>query len=56
TLSYGAAQILAPAITGTLATRLGSYEAGLWLAAATLGVGTVLLLLLKAIETRADAP
>ncbi|MEY4752460.1 MAG: hypothetical protein RJA44_135 [Pseudomonadota bacterium] len=55
TLSYGAAQILAPAITGTLATRLGSYEAGLWLAAATLGVGTLLLLWLKAIETPADA-
>ena len=47
TLSYGAAQILAPAITGTLATRLGSYESGLWMAAVALAVGTGLLVGLK---------
>jgi len=52
TLSYGAAQILAPALTGWLATRLGSYEAGLYLAAAVMVVGTVLLLILKGVEKR----
>ncbi len=52
TLSYGAAQILAPAITGWLATRFGSYEAGLYLAAAVMVVGTVLLLILKGVEKR----
>ena len=52
TLSYGTAQILAPAITGWLATRLGSYDAGLYLAAAVMVVGTVLLLILKGVEKR----
>jgi predicted MFS family arabinose efflux permease len=52
TLSYGAAQILAPALTGWLATRLGSYEAGLYLAAAVMVVGTALLLILKGVEKR----
>ena len=52
TLSYGAAQILAPAITGWLATRFGSYEAGLYLAAAVMVVGTALLLILKGVEKR----
>ena len=50
TLSYGVAQIIAPAITGWLATRFGSYNAGLYLAAAVMVVGTVLLLVLKPIE------
>ena len=53
TLSYGAAQILAPAITGTLATRLGSYESGLWMAAVALAVGTALLIGLKGLEDKA---
>jgi predicted MFS family arabinose efflux permease len=52
TLSYGTAQILAPAITGWLATRLGSYESGLYLAAGVMVVGTVLLLILKGVEKR----
>ena len=52
TLSYGAAQILAPALTGWLATRFGSYEAGLYLAAGVMVVGTVLLLILKGVEKR----
>ena len=52
TLSYGVAQIIAPAITGWLATRFGSYNAGLYLAAAVMVVGTVLLLVLKPIEKR----
>ncbi len=44
TLSYGAAQIIGPAVTGALATRLGSYDAGLYFAAAVMVVGTLLLL------------
>ena len=52
TLSYGTAQILAPALTGWLATRLGSYDAGLYLAAAVMVVGTILLLILKGVEKR----
>jgi len=52
TLSYGTAQILAPAITGWLAIRFGSYESGLYLAAGVMVVGTVLLLILKGVEKR----
>lgn len=52
TLSYGAAQILGPAITGSLATYLGSYNAGLYFAAGVMVIGTLLLLVLKAVETR----
>lgn len=52
TLSYGAAQIMAPAITGWLATRLGNYNSGLYLAAAVMLVGTVLLVILKSVEKR----
>lgn len=52
TLSYGAAQILGPAITGLLATYLGSYNAGLYFAAGVMVIGTLLLLVLKAVETR----
>ncbi|MEY5100629.1 MAG: hypothetical protein RJA36_3348 [Pseudomonadota bacterium] len=47
TLAYGAAQIAAPAVTGWLATRFGGYAAGLYLAAAAMALGTVLLLALK---------
>jgi len=52
TLSYGAAQILGPAITGSLAVRLGSYDAGLYVAAGIMAMGTVLLLVLKLVERR----
>ncbi len=52
TLSYGAAQIIGPAITGWLATRLGSYTAGLYLAGGIMVAGTVILLMLKAVEKR----
>ena len=52
TLSYGAAQIIGPAITGSLASRLGSYNAGLYFAAGVMAIGTVLLLVLKAVESR----
>jgi len=52
TLSYGAAQIIGPAITGSLAVRLGSYNAGLYFAAGVMAVGTLLLLALKWVERR----
>jgi len=52
TLSYGAAQIMGPAITGWLATRLGSYEAGLYLAGGFMAAGAGLLVILKAVEKR----
>lgn len=52
TLAYGAAQIMAPAVTGWLATRTGNYQVGLYIAAGAMLVGTLLLMLLKAVETR----
>ena len=52
TLSYGAAQIVAPAVTGLLAERNGNYNNGLYLAAATMVFGTVILLILKVLERR----
>ncbi|HOE42277.1 MAG TPA: YbfB/YjiJ family MFS transporter [Rhodoferax sp.] len=52
TLSYGAAQIVGPAVTGSLAERLGSYNAGLYFAAAVMVLGTLLLLVLKLVERR----
>ena len=52
TLSYGAAQIVGPAVTGWLAVSLGSYAGGLYFAAATMVLGTLLLLALKGVERR----
>ncbi|MCB1894257.1 MAG: YbfB/YjiJ family MFS transporter [Zoogloeaceae bacterium] len=52
TLSYGVAQIVAPAITGWIAETSGSYAGGLLLAAAAMLVGSLLLLALKLVERR----
>jgi MFS family permease len=52
TLAYGSAQIVVPAITGWLASRLGTYEAGLYLAAAVMVLGTGLLVVLLGIRRR----
>jgi len=52
TISYGVAQILGPAVTGWLGETFGSYAGGLWFAAAMMGVGTVLLVLLKIVDRR----
>jgi predicted MFS family arabinose efflux permease len=52
TISYGIAQIIGPAITGWLGSKLGSYTGGLYLAAAVLVVGTVLLLILRSTQQR----
>ncbi|MET4679046.1 YbfB/YjiJ family MFS transporter [Stenotrophomonas rhizophila] len=43
TLSYGIAQIIAPAIAGTLARESGSYQGALVLAAIMMAIGIVLL-------------
>lgn len=56
TISYGTAQIAAPAITGLLATQSGSYSDGLWLAAGMMVLGTLLMLQLKRLETKASSP
>jgi predicted MFS family arabinose efflux permease len=52
TLSYGAAQIIGPAITGVLGARFGSYNAGVYVAAAFMTLGIALLLVLKTVERR----
>ncbi len=52
TLSYGIAQVIAPAVTGVLAARAGDYWAGLYLAAAVMAVGAVLFGLLRIIDGR----
>lgn len=52
TISYGVAQVLAPAINGWLATQLGSYAGGLWMAAGVMLAGTALLGVLKLIERK----
>ena len=50
TVSYGIAQILAPAITGLLAEHSGSYSDGLYLAAAMMVAGSLLMLKLRILE------
>ena len=47
TLSYGAAQIIAPALTGMLAAQSGNYNTGLWLAGGFVTLGAVLILALR---------
>ncbi len=44
TITYGIAQILAPAITGLLAAKDGNYNAGLYLAAGAVLMGSVMVL------------
>ena len=52
TISYGVAQIAAPAITGLLARHSGSYADGLYLAAGIMVVGTLLMVRLRKLELR----
>jgi predicted MFS family arabinose efflux permease len=56
TLSYGVAQIIGPAVTGMIGARFGSYNAGLYVAAGIMVLGTGLLFVLKAVERRDAAP
>lgn len=44
TLSYGAAQVIAPAMTGAMVTASGSYAGALWATAAVMLIGMGLLL------------
>jgi len=55
TLWYGVAQVIAPAVTGSLATYLGGYRAGLYLAAAVMLVGALLFGLLRVVDARTRA-
>ena len=50
TLSYGVAQIFAPALIGILAEYYGGYAIGLYLASAIMLLGTALILWLKKLE------
>lgn len=43
TLSYGAAQVMAPALAGAMAQASGSFKGALWLTAGVLGAGMALL-------------
>jgi len=52
TLAYGVAQIIAPVSTGYLAQTWGSYTLGLYLSAAVMAVGVVLIFKLILMEKR----
>lgn len=47
TISYGSAQVIAPALTGMLAAKLGNYDLGLWIAGGFVVVGILLVVWLK---------
>jgi len=51
TIAYGVAQILAPAITGLLAEYSGQYSDGLYMAAALMLLGLVLMVKLKSLQS-----
>jgi predicted MFS family arabinose efflux permease len=52
TLSYGVAQILAPAATGALAAAYGGYGVGLYLAAGAMMLGILFLLAMRLVEAK----
>lgn len=56
TLSYGAAQVIAPALTGAAAASLGGYDAGVYLAAAAMALSAALFAGLWATNRRRGAP
>ena len=55
TLSYGAAQIIAPALAGAMAQASGNFRAALWLTAAVMLAGMALLATLPGERARAGA-
>lgn len=55
TLSYGVAQIVAPALVGTVAEKTGNYDAGLWLGALAMFVGAAVLAAYIPLERRRAA-
>ena len=52
TLSYGVAQMVAPALVGMVADRTGSYDAGLWTAALALFAGAAVVAAYATAERR----
>lgn len=50
TLSYGAAQITAPALAGAMAQASGHYQAALWITAAVMSAGLAILVVLRGLE------
>lgn len=50
TITYGIAQILAPALIGIMAVKDGSYNVGLYMAAAAVAIGSVMILKLRQME------
>ena len=55
TLSYGVAQVSAPALTGRMVEASGRFDAALWLTAAVLGAGMVCLLLVQRSAARSNS-
>lgn len=53
TISYGIAQIIAPAITGLLAEINGSYAGGLYIASGMMLLGSLFMLKLRFLESKA---
>lgn len=56
TLSYGVAQVLAPALCGQMAQASGSYHGALWLTAAVMTAGAALLVALMREHTARSCP
>lgn len=56
TLTYGVAQIVAPAITGNLAEASGNFDLGLWIAAGVVVLGAAVMLCLIALERDSEHP
>lgn len=54
TVAYGSAQIIAPALTGSLAAQLGSYNTGLWVAGFFVVLGSLLVVWLKFTDSTAQ--
>ncbi len=54
TLSYGVAQVVAPAVSGMMAEATGNYNGPLIIASAIMVVGMVLLVVLQLSKTRID--
>lgn len=52
TLTYGIAQIIAPAVTGNLAEQLGNYNLGLWIAGGMVLMGALITFVLKLQEQK----
>ncbi|MDO6562399.1 YbfB/YjiJ family MFS transporter [Amphritea sp. 1_MG-2023] len=56
TLSFGTAQIIAPALAGLLAEHSGNYISAVYMAAFIMALGSILLLMLKAREPKTQSP